>query len=285
MTIAVGVKYPWGDLSRLPPPNSKIPEAVILASDSRFSKKQPDGYVPVLDIGTKLFQLGRDAAAVYAGISKVGEECFGELRWQLSQQNVLKSTHSKEIAQKTFRTVYKHQLALMKLEPGDAPLYILIGACNKRGQAELCSFNYATDFNPEPLAIPKALGWPDTVDRFKKLLREELNKNVEEQLSLRHRYPQVPMASWVPMPIKAEEVAILIISILSRIIESGSDKTIGGKLQCALINAEGVSLPEISYSPDPTNEGPGWTRATVNPHGLTTVTGISGIFGSYDLDG
>ena len=272
MTIAVGAKYPRGDLNRLPPPSSKIPEAVILASDSRFSRKLAGSYVPSSDIGAKVFQLGGDAAAAYAGISKVGEECLDELRWKLSRQSESSSASSREIAQQTFQAVYKHHVALMKLRPDDAPLYILIGTCNKRSQSELYKASYNTDFKLEPVTGLNALAWPETKDRFNNLLSNELHKQVEDQLSL-----------WVPMPIQAEHVAMLITAILNNIIESGSDRTIGGMVQCALVTSEGVSLPEISLSTDPTNEGPGWTRATAKPSELTTVTGISGLFGFYHL--
>ena len=102
MTIAIGAKYPWGDLNRLPPSGSKIPEAVILASDSRFSRKLGSGFIPSLDIGTKLFQLGGDVVAVYAGISAIVEECLDELRWRLSRQGKSNPTRSKRIAQETF---------------------------------------------------------------------------------------------------------------------------------------------------------------------------------------
>lgn len=283
MTIAVALKYPWGDLNRLPPPNSKIPEAVILASDSRISRKEPSGYLRAWDVGTKLFKLTRDAAGVYAGMSQAGELCFAELMRRLSKQKMRTSARSAEIAEETFKAVYRHQIAQEKLEPDDAPLYVLIGACDRRGQAELYYFSYRTGFKAEAITDARALGWQHTVDRFRQLLTTELRDNVERELSLRERFPQVPMASLVPMPIKAEHVMILINSILFRVIESGSDPTIGGMLQCGLVTAEGVSLPEISYSPDPTNEGPGWTRATAKPHELRTVTGTPGVFGSYDL--
>lgn len=274
MTLAIGAKYPWGELNKLLPPNSDLPEAIILVSDSRISRKLPCGYVPYLDVGTKLFKLGRDAAAIYAGMSKMGEKCLDELRWKLSRQRIPNSQQSRGLAKRTFQDVYKHYLAIERLKPEDAPLYILIGACDTRGRAELYRFSYAADFNPESITGLKALGWPDTVSRFDNLLKKELQKNVEDELSLRHRYPQIPM------PIKADHVAILMVALLNNIIESGSDETIGGMVQCAVITSEGISLPEISSTTNGTNKGPGWTRATARPEELRTVTGT---FGFYNL--
>lgn len=279
MTLAIGAKYPWGDLNKLPPIGTKISEAVILVSDSRFSGKLSSGYVTLSDSGMKLFP-GKDFAAVYAGISKVGELCLDELKWRLSKQKPSYSARSREIAQKTFQSVYRHQIASLKLSPDDAPLYILIGACDKRGQAELYLFEYCTGFIPEPITGLKALGWQNTARKFYNILENELQKRVEDELSLRTRYPQVPMASWVPMPIKAEEVAILISAILNSLIESGSDTTIGGPVQCALITTTGVILPDISYSIAPAKPHPKWTRVTAKPEELKTVTGK---FGAYNL--
>jgi len=283
MTIAVGAKYPWGDLKRLPPPGSNIPEAVILASDSRISQKLSGHFVPKSDSGTKLIQLGNDAAAVYAGFSKAGELCLDELRCKLSKQDNPNSARSRKIAQETFQKVYRHQIASMKLRPDDAPLYIILGACNKRGQAELYRFRYNAGFIPESITGLKAIGWENTVSVFNELLQNELQKQVEKELSLRRKYPQVPMASCVPMPVKDAHVAILIAAILNKVIESGSDTTIGGMIQCVLITTEGVSFPGISSTTDPSNEGPGWTRVTASPNELRTETGIPGIFGCYHL--
>ena len=283
MTIAVGAKYPWGSLNRLLPPGFKIPEAVILASDGRLSKKQGSDYTPKLDIGTKVFQLGRDAVAVYAGISVIGEKCIDELRWRLSKQYSPNSVNSRKIAQEVFQTVYKHNLASMQVNLDDAPLYILIGACNKRGQAELYKASYASHFRLEPVSGLNAIAWPDTKNSFDNFLSDELSKQVENELSLRQRFPKIPIASWVPMPIKAEQVAILIVAILSRIIETGMDKTIGGMVQCAIVTNEGVTFPEISYTTNGTNQGRGWTRATANQEELKSITGISGLFGFYHL--
>ena len=282
MTIAVGAKYPWGSLHRLYSSNTKIPEAVIIASDSRLSVKQGTDFIPQSEIGTKVFQLGNDAVVAYAGISAVGEKCIDELRWKLSKKQAPSSSDSRKIAQDVFQTAYKHNLTLMRIRPDDAPLYILIGACNKNGQAELYRAN-CPDFILEPIIGLNAIAWLNTKNSFFSLLNDELNKQVEAELSLRQRFPQIPIANLVPMQIKPEDVAMLIVSALSRIIEVGTDKTIGGKIQCAIVTKEGIVFPQISSTTDPTNQGPGWTVATAKQEELITVTGISGLFGFYHL--
>ena len=105
---------------------------------------------------------------------------------------------------------------------------------------------------------------------------------MEKELSLRRRWPTIPIADLGPVPIKADphHVAMVIAGLLHNTIESELDKTVGGKVQCAVITAEGFSSLRISSTTDPTNEGPGFTRLTPKPHELSTVTGI---FGCYDL--
>jgi len=283
VTIAVGAKYPWGDLNKLIPAGYKIPDSVILASDSRFSVRSSGGFATASDIGTKLFKLTEDAAAVYAGMSRVGETCLNNLRWELRRQNNSSSARSRKIAQKIFRTVYRQQITSMKLKAEDAPLYVLVGACGKHGQAELYLFSYANNFEPEPLAGLKTLAWRDTANAFKILLDKELDVAIKNIQNQRANSRQIPMELLDPMPITADHVAIFIGASLNRIIQYGSDKTIGGLIQCAIITTRGVSPLQIAYTTDPSNAGTAWMKITAEPSELKTVTGISGIFGLYNL--
>ncbi len=110
---------------RLPPPGTKVPEAIILASDSGLTR----GPLPPVDYRTKLFKLTGNAAVVYGGDSKADENCLDVLTWRLSRKNASKSVHSVYLAQKTFKAVYKQWLASRRIQgKHDAPLYILIGA-------------------------------------------------------------------------------------------------------------------------------------------------------------
>ena len=281
MTIAVAAKFPWGALNNLIPANVVIPESVILASDSRYSRQTATGYVPSSDSGTKLFQIGRDVAGVYAGVSRIGEICFDTLRRNLGRQSSPTSDTSKRIAQQTFNKVYRHEIAVMRLNPDQAPLYILIGACNNAGNAELFRFSYQNNFVPVTVEGLDVLGWEQTSLKFIELLTGELHKKVEEELALRRKYTQIPMAQMSPMPIADGQVAILVVAMLRSLIEEGSNTTIGGNIQLAQITKDGLIFPSVSFTTNPTNDGPGWTRATANGATLHTVTGISGGLGIY----
>jgi len=89
------------------------------------------------------------------------------------------------------------------------------------------------------------------------------------------------MAQWVPMPIKYDTVGTLMTATIYRIVEEGSDETIGGSIQSVIITTKGVSYPSVSFSPNPSNPHPEWTRVTADPRNLVTITGITGTIGVY----
>ncbi len=281
MTIAVAAKYPWGVLNQLIPQGIIIPEAVVLVSDSRFSRKIPTGCDTLSDSGTKIFQLGNDVACVYAGVCALGEKCVDELRFRLSRQRNPNSASSRKIAQETLNRVYRHEVAVMRLNPNESPLYILLGACNRQGKAELYRFSYNENFKPVWIDGYDVLGWRETATRFKDLLSGELKKNVESELSLRQKYPQIPMAQWSPMPIPDGKVALIMTALLSSVVEDGSDKTVGGKIQTAMVTIRGISYHDASSSKNPANPNPEWIRVTADYSNLETITGITGTIGVY----
>jgi hypothetical protein len=281
MTVAVGAKYPWGVLKELIPQGVVIPEAIILVSDSRFSRKIPTGYDKYSDSGTKLFQLGNDVACVYAGDCEIGEKCVDELRFKLSRQRNPNSTNGVKITRDALNSVYSHEVVRRGLNPNDAPLYLLLGVCNKQGIADLYEFSYSECFRPKSAEGFVILGMLETRTRYGDLLSSKLKGEVENELSLRKKHPQIPMAQLCPMPIKDGNVALIMTAILSSVVEEGSDPTVGGKIQSAMVTMEGVSYQNASYSRNPINPNPEWTRATADYANLITITGISGTIGIY----
>lgn len=281
MTVAIAAKYPWGVLKELIPQGVVVPEAIILISDSRFSREIPTGYDKYSDSGTKLFQLGNNVACVYAGVCELGEKCVDELRFKLSRQKKRNSANSRKMAQDTLNSVYRHQVARLGLNPNESPLHLLVGACNRRGMAELYRFSYNENFKPVWIEGYDVLGWPETAARFRDLLSSKLKEDVESQLSLRKKHPEIPIAQLSPMPIPDGKVALIMTAILSNVVEEGSDATVGGKIQAAMVTMNGVSYHGASYSKNPINPNPEWTRATADYANLVTITGISGTIGVY----
>ncbi len=281
MTIAVAAKYPWGILRQLIPQGIVIPEAVVLLSDSRFSRKIPTGYDAQSDSGTKIFQLGNDVACVYAGVCTLGEKCVEELRFRLSRQRNPNSATSRRIAQETLNRVYRHEIAVMRLNPNESPLYILLGACNQKGKAELYRFNYNENFKPVWINGYDVIGWPKTATRFIELFSGEIQRKVDNELTTRNKYPQIPWEQWFPIPIRDGEVALIMIAILNSIVEDGSDDTIGGHIQSVMVTMQGVSYQSASSSKNPVNPHPEWAKVTADYVNLETITGITGTIGVY----
>jgi len=281
VTIAVGVKYPFGKLLDLYTGGGELPEAIILATDSRWTLRYPSGRVRHEDVAAKLFSIDSHTVVAYAGHSDLGESCLGELQRRLWAREPTPQGPGRLVAQETFRRVYKSYVASKKPLPhGELPLYVLIGSCGHLGQAELCLFQYCNGFEPQPLEDPYAIGWPEPVKRFHAFLDSLIEVGVAKELSIRERHPDLPIAELAPMPIKPDDIAIMVAASLNDVLKAGVDDTVGGRIQCAVITAEGTSLPGLSYTTDPTNEGPGWTRATARAGEIKSRTGI---LGCYDL--
>ncbi len=282
MTLAIGIKYPVKQLNRLLKQGDVTAEAIVLASDSRWT--YPDGQCE--DYGTKLFQLGGDAGAVYAGLSALGESCLTELRDRLRGQKVLCSSYFQEIAQQTFQEVYIQ--VSKKIPYSERVLYILLGVCESSGEAELYRFKFDTDFEPERLTEIQAIGCQVPGMIFKKSLKHELDRQVREELSSRRRHHKdladlKKLGLAAPIPITPYHIAMIAGYSLNTIVESKVSDLVGGKLQCAVITKEeGFRLLSLHYTTDPTNKGPGFTRATVQQSKLKTV--IPGTFGCYSLN-
>lgn len=257
-------------------------EAIVLASDSRWT--YPDGCYK--DYGTKLFQLGGDAGAVYAGKSALGELCLTGLRNRLKAQQVPHSSYFQKIAQQTFQEVYKQ--VSKGICQSERVLYMLLGVCESSGKAELYRFRFDTDFEPEQLAGIQAIGCREPGKIFGKLLEHELNRRVREELSSRRRHQKDlaylnKLGLKIPIPITPYDIAMTAGYSLNAIIESNVSNLVGGKLQCAVITKEDGFQPlSLAYTTDPTNEGPGFTRATVQQSKLETA--IPGLFGCYSLN-
>lgn len=286
MTLAIGVRYPWGELNRLLRRDSTIPGAIILASDSRWTQMDASGNrLEPKDIGTKLFRLGSNVGAVYAGVSEVGERCLGELRQKLSRQSISSFQNSRELAKQTFQQLWKSYLdseAAQQISPEYRCLHILVGACDKSGRAELYRFRYEADFEAETLTGPTAIGCDEPAKRLVHALEDKMREQVDDELSLRSRACRAlaDLGRVPPTFIRFSHVALVVGFCLNNIIQCAEDEAIGGDIQCAIMAADGFSLFPMAYTTDPRNEGPGWTKVTARPDQLETVTGT---FGCYSL--
>ena len=226
MTIAIGALWPWARLASLaglrenPPPR-----ATILIADSRWTFLYPGGRPSdYSDVGTKLFRIAKDAGAVYAGDVDSGEECLARLARRFEKRRV--KLPVTRMARDLFRAVYSRH------HPGH-PLGIFLGACSDRGDPELWYFDDSSDFEPVPLVGLNLLAFPETEKTFRAGL--EYEKHI-----IRSGQPAEPIdgALW------------LIAALKEHVIDKDVDPSVGGKIQCAVIDGGGFQPIGISGSAD-----------------------------------
>lgn len=245
MTIAVAALWPWtakqvvdlwdwqqltGVRSNHFPPR---PSAVILLSDSRWTYIDPSSphqrIIGYEDIGTKLFNLATDAGAVYAGLVDAGEECLEKLASRFSKRRVERPVTT--MAQNLFRATYASRTT-------NYPLRILLGACTPDSIAELWSFESANNFSPSRLSGIQILAPSSNVEgTFLDGLAEVLIEVSPQPYDLTPRKAALWLAT----------------ALQYYIIERNIDITIGGKIQCAIIDKSGFHVATIARIDKPVN--------------------------------
>lgn len=285
MTLAVCVKYPLKEIIALAPPSTSLPVAVVLASDSRWTWEYNDGRREYEDGAAKLFKVDDRTLAVYAGHSELGESCLGELRHRLSTGLADRDRLGRENASQTFQDVYGKYCLLNKLEGRNKPqLYFLLGTCSRNGQTELCYFTCNDEFTPQPYDEYEAIGTKQAVYSFHTYFQQLVNKSVKRNWTTRSRHPQLPIAQMCPVPIRPEEVAMMIAASIQKVIDSSEYLSVGGRVQCAIVTPKEATLLSQRFTTDPTNEGPGFTRATPRPGELESYTETIGCYDPRELE-
>lgn len=284
MTLAVGIPYPVKGMAELAEPGWVPSRSIILATDSRWTWQFPDGHTEVEDRGSKMFKVHERTIAVYAGESKLGEQCLGELRWSFRTGRLPTSKLGRDNARDVFSHVYKTRCASRGRQSTSPALYFVLGTCTPTGQTELCYFSYEDGFAPQVVTTYKAIGWTEAVRHFDSLFKSYLDIALDRERQLQERFPNV-VGSFYSLnnQICPMEIAMFAAGAIREIIDNGLDYTVGGHVQCAIVNPSSIDLPTFKYTTDPTNEGPGWTRATVNPGELKTLTNALGIYDPREL--
>lgn len=284
MTLAVGIPYPVEGMAELAEPGWTPSRSIILATDSRWTWMHLDGHIDrVEDRATKMFPVDQRTIAVYAGDSQLGEECLGELRRRFGTGRLASSKLGRDNARDVFSQVYKTRCAARPRQLPAPQLYFILGTCTPEGRTELCYFSYEDGFLPKKRAKYNAIGWPDAVRHFHRLFKRNLDVALDEQRRLKQnpKWAQI-VASFYSLTdqISPMDIAMYAVGAIREIIDDSLDPTVGGHVQCAIITPTSIDLPNMRYTTDPTNGGPGWTRATVNVGELKTF--VPGILGIYD---
>ena len=267
MTLSIAAKYPWGELRKLSAFQGDLPQAIIFATDSRWTKYYPNNQHDFEDVGTKFFDLTDDSGAVYAGDVQSGEHCIKELKTKLKSNRKRSFKSSMYTAQQTFQRVYKYHIRTRKKKV--FPLWFLIGVCDKAGNANLMSFS-SPKFNPIFVEGICGIGVRKAYKDFEKTLNDEIEKVVKEEFDTRSKFPALQKLQ-APINANAETIGMLIAGVMhQQIIGNAGYYTIGGPIQFAIIDREGINMPGLRWTKDPTNDGGPWLRATAEPGEITT---------------
>lgn len=255
MTLALSVKYPYGRLQQALEslPNARLPEAVMLITDSRWTKYYPQRNNPTYeDVATKLFTVpDNNAIIVYAGDVQSGEHCISEFKANLQKKKMKNLAISLHITQRTFQRTYDYHKKTRSIKV--FPLYFLLGVCDNIGKCSLIYFS-SPKFIPLFLEGIKGIGVRQAYQAVEDTVNQEINKldNVKIQEDVTH-------------------FGMFIAGTMNDlVVRSGEYNEIGGFIQFAILDKKEIKMPSLSWTKDPTGATDKWHRATARPDEITT---------------
>jgi len=230
MTIAVAALFPWGRLkdARLP-----LEQAVILASDSRFTLS--GGRVD--DNGRKIYPLGRDTVAVYAGDVLAAQRGLSDIQELLRRRPKRMRTDAARSAGLLLRDAYRRERASAqrheRMKVG--PLHVLVGVCHPDGQAEIVRFS-SPKFAPLYVLGVDAVGGAEDVANFRWWLEEMQRQRWDESQDGMKLDPK-------PEDWRRD----VVLGVRGSLESSDRSQTIGGPIQSVIVTRSGWSEPGISW--------------------------------------
>jgi len=226
-------------------PRARLPQAVILMSDSRWTYSKPG--LKHEDIGTKVFALDNSTAITFSGDVRAGEHCITELGNKLRNRNVRYININK-----TFQRIYRYH---RKRDPETSRLMLLMGKYLRSGETRLVYFE-----------SPK----------FEHVFVEGI-KGIGDELAFRELFkkvgPQIDDLSIYMGKTQDDtmKIAMLLAGVLNdEIIPNIRYKTVGGPIQFVIVARGGVHTSELSWTRDPRGITDTWHLATARDDELTT---------------
>lgn len=267
MTLAIGAKYPWGSLRRLTVFEKNLPQAVLFVTDSRWTKYYPNDQYEFENVGTKTFPLTPDSAIVYSGDVLSAEHCITQLKQNLQRLRNKNFTTSLYTSQQTFERIYKHHRKTRKTKI--FPLFFLIGICDKSSRASLIYFS-SPKFKPVFIEGMYGIGVREACHELESAVNKRINEDVEKEFDTRKRYP-ILQSLGVQVQTRAEHAGMLIVAAMQEVIlKETKYPTIGSPIQFAIVDKDGVKMPEMSWTTDGTGVTDTWHRTTPRPDEITT---------------
>jgi len=255
MTLVIGVKYPCGIIKEALASLrfASFPEAIILATDSRWTKYYPLRNDPIYeDVATKLFTFPNNNAIIaYSGDVQAGEHCIKEFERNLQKNHMKNMTTSLYIIQRAFQRTYNHHKKSRTVKI--FPLYFLLGVCDNIGKCSLIYFG-SPKFAPIFLEGIKGIGIIEACKSVENEIYKKINQidNVKNQEDVMH-FGMFIAGTMNDLAMRSEKY-------------SG----IGGFIQVAILNRKEIIQPSLSWTTDPTGKTDTWHRATARSQEITT---------------
>jgi hypothetical protein len=232
MTLLVGAMFPWRDLL-----DSPIFRALkqlspaggaIIAADSRWT--YPDGRTE--DGAVKMFGLGTNAIAAYAGSAIAGEDAIIGLSTKLKASPTVRDFTSQ--TQAIITSAWQDHD-----ESHQDGLEILLAYSYPSGSTWLGHFSSADDFTPQEVDDTKVIGPQRAVTHFERRLREAVVQNLEAAKS---QSVSLSIETW----------AAMIAAAINDACELRAHDTVGGRVICGytmLGRPQGLGVTRVSPGP------------------------------------
>lgn len=234
MTIAIAIKYPFGkltqafeSLSQMRPTPTHWRQAIIFVTDSRWTYDNPILYE---DFGAKIWEIDRSTVVAYSGDVAAAEHCIEALKTKVNNP----SKRRIDVIG-TFRRTYSFQ---KKNRPDAKRVLLLLGKYLKSGDTKLIYFE-SPNFKPIYITGVKGIGNEQAYN--------DVIKEIEPIFNDLSIYGGTEKDYFT--------IAMYIIDAVRRLaIQNASYKGIGGPIQCRILEHNGVQIPEIAFTSDPTGK-------------------------------
>ena len=232
MTLLVGTRFPWEDLRQWPGFRGLFPPWMaggsILAADSRWtfpSGRTEDGAV-------KLFGIGTNAIATYAGSVAAGEDAIIGLSTKLEGGEATLTEWTSHVTAVIDAAWRQHQ-------PNKDGLEILLAYSYPSGGAWLGHFSSVNGFSPHEVTDTITIGPEPARLHFSQALRAA----TAERMRSLQTAANLLMIEWA---------ASLIVAALADVCELRADEAVGGRVLCAatmLGQPEGIGVTRLMPTP------------------------------------
>jgi hypothetical protein len=238
VTLGVAAVCPWGPFAaEFKALGLQIRESAILATDSRWSV----GGEPLLDVGKKLYQVGPAVGAIYAGDVAAAYSGITALKRAYDRARPLGIEALQRLSQWALAESYERERSRRADEgPRCESVYYVLAVGSLTEGVRLLKVESQAGFRPEPVKGVVMIGWPTARDAFVGFLAKGLRDWWR--------------AGKVPNPVT--DWAIAVASSLDQVISARRERTVGGKVQLAVVSAHGfaplqiVSLDKVADPPE-----------------------------------